>query len=85
MKIVKIIWKDSGYCQMGWQQPDDYLEWAKKEPLIAETVGFLVHKSKTHVTVCLSIIKDNQEITEYAEGIKIPMSQIKSIKQLTTK
>lgn len=82
MQKVHVIWEDSGYCQMGWQQSDDYKEWLEKKPLIAETTGFLAYKDKSHIVVCLSIVKDQEEITEYAEGIKIPVSQIKKIKYL---
>lgn len=78
MTPVQIEWVDAVADNSGWS---DVKEKRKEcNPLPCTTVGFLIKKTKKKVVVCISHDYDNGNGDYF---FTIPMSCIKSIKELT--
>ena len=73
-KVVLVEWIDSAGCS-GWQEDPI------TTPLICQSVGFLVRKSKESITLALSFCDDNCS-KPYGDMIVIPRGCIKKKKVL---
>ena len=75
VKIVEVEWIDS--CgQSGWHPVKTHEE---NRPAKCKTSGYLVGRSKAHITVCLSEDTDNKNLND---SMVIPMSSVKKIRVL---
>ena len=78
MKIIKIEWVDAETIgDNAWQELEGAIEYAKNDPPIMITVGFLLHECGTHMSVTESVGSQ-----ECGHVTKIPVEMIKTMKEL---
>lgn len=78
-KIVYIEWEDIISTDDSWRTPDEALDWSASETSIVSQVGFLLDKDENFVTICSSYLSTEM----IGMTIRIPVSTIKYIKELT--
>ncbi len=73
-QVVEVKWVDSASRDRWHELSDD------DKPSEIRTVGFMVRKAKSHITVCHSYDEDGNDIIA---AISIPRGCINSIKRLS--
>jgi len=68
-QVAWIEWEDS-VGDSGWRQP------SKEGPSLITTVGYVVHKEKTHITLTTSVASTGNVMDQ----LTIPTSAIRKIK-----
>ena len=74
-KPVKILWDDSSEPGSGWMDRDDVGDWHGRTRVWS--IGFVIHETKRHVTLCHSYSED-----EVCGVLCIPKSAILKRKKL---
>jgi len=76
--LVEIIWVDAEeYGEVGWNELKNVKRYAKKPCPIMHTVGYVIHRTDTHISL-ISTVGDK----ECSTLEKIPISFVKDIIKL---
>ena len=77
MKLVRVLWVDAVSDESGWKHIDTV---RGQRPPLVKSVGWLIAKTKSHVTPAASIVGNDCD-----GDVTIPVGMIRSIVELTVK
>ena len=77
MKLLLVTWRDACSDDSGWKPLKKI---ADQKPMRVKSVGWLVKRTRTHLTLVGSIVAD------HCDGdVTIPLGMILSVKELAVK
>jgi len=76
--IVEVIWIDAEeYGEIGWNDTDEVLEYAKKPCPTMRSIGYCVHRDEHHIAILSTYNEDHSGSVE-----KIPLSFVVKVNEL---
>lgn len=80
-KIVYIEWEDITSTDSSWRTLEDALDWSNSEQSLVRQIGFLLDRDENYITLVCSYLPPELVGT----AIRIPMSTVKRIEEITLK
>lgn len=81
--LVYIEWTDSGLSG-GWQPAQDALRAASEDPMVCESVGWLIAKTDRYYLLAPSRKPEHRPGTgEVCDTLQIPVEAVRAVRSLT--
>lgn len=77
MKLVRITWLDAVSDESGWKHLDKI---RSQKPPVVRSVGWVIARTKTHVTLAASIYEDHGD-----GDVTIPLGMVRKEEELLVK
>lgn len=78
LTVVEVLWDDSMRVRLGWAALSEYRK--AMEGLLCKTSGYLLSADDQQILIVQSLYEDGSMCSE---GIVIPRSAIRSVKEMT--
>lgn len=83
MKLVHVSWVDSG-CEQGWQLAKDALRLADENPLLCETVGWVLADNERYLLLVPNRTPGRGEASDMVcDAMQIPVEAIREVRTLS--
>lgn len=77
MKVVHVKWIDPAFASSGWMLKSEFIDFTKRQPTPADSVGLLAFENDEFIIVLQTI-----GLNQVADAVKIVRSCIKEIREL---